>query len=100
MRCSIALARSESRNRQARAESVSTPFVRAYAANIKVLTDFQFMNTVGNLAVLTGLLDPQTEIGVLQRNAIPIAARGIDDLTVRDGTVGVDPASPTPTVSR
>jgi hypothetical protein len=63
-----------------------------------VLTDPQPVNAVGNLAVLAGLLDAWTKIGVLKRDAVFAAARGIDNLTVRDGTVGVCPVAPSATV--
>jgi len=42
--------------------------------NIEVLTDFQLVNTLGNLSVLARLLDSWTEIGVSQRDAVFIAA--------------------------
>jgi hypothetical protein len=63
-----------------------------------MLTDFEPVNAVGEFAVRSRLLDARTEIGVRQRNAVPIAARGIDNLTVRDGTVRVDPVALPPTV--
>ena len=83
---------------QAGAESVAAPLVRADARNIEVLTDFQPVNTVGDLAVLARLLDARTEISVPQRDAVLVAARGIDNLPGRDGTVRVDPVAPTTTV--
>jgi hypothetical protein len=63
-----------------------------------VLTDSQPVNTVGNLAVRARLLNSWTEIGVSERDAVFIAARGIDNLAGRDGTVGVNPVAPPPTV--
>jgi len=63
-----------------------------------VLTDFEPANTLGNLGVLARLLNSWTEIGVSQRDAAFIAARRIDNLGRRDGTVGVDPVAPPPTV--
>ena len=66
---------------QAGAESVAAPLVRAHALNIEVLTDLQPVNAVGDLAVLARLLDARTEIGVPQRDAVSVAARGIDNLT-------------------
>jgi hypothetical protein len=56
------------------------------------------VNTVGDLAVLARLLDAWTEIRVSQRDAVFVAARGIDNLAGRDGTVGVNPVAPPPTV--
>jgi hypothetical protein len=43
-----------------------------------VLTDFESVDTVGDLTVLTRLLDARTEVCVFQGDAAPIAARGID----------------------
>jgi hypothetical protein len=63
-----------------------------------VLTDLQPVNTIGKLRVLAGLLNSWTEVGVFQRDAVPIAARGIDNLAGRNGTVGVNPVAPPPTV--
>ncbi len=63
-----------------------------------MLTDLQPVNTLGNLAVLAWLLDSRTEIGVSERDAVSVAARGIDNLTGRDGTVGISPVAPPPTV--
>ena len=83
---------------QPRSESVAAPLVPPDAANVEVLTDFQPVNPVGNLAVLARLLDAWTEIGVLQRDAVSVAARGIDNLTGRDGTASVSPVAPSPTV--
>ncbi|MGB8782131.1 MAG: hypothetical protein WCD02_03365 [Terriglobales bacterium] len=82
---------------QAGAESVAAPLICADARNIEVLTDLQPVDAVGNLAVLARLLDSRTEIGVSQRDAVSIAAGGIDDLPGRDLTVGVDPVAPTTT---
>jgi hypothetical protein len=59
---------------QARAKSVAAPLVRTHARNIEVLTDFQPVNTVGNLGVLARLLNSRTETGVLQRDAVFVAA--------------------------
>jgi hypothetical protein len=66
--------------------------------NVEVLTDFQPVNAVGDLAVLARLLHSWTEIGVPQRDAVSIPAGGIDNLTAWDGTVGVDPVALPPTV--
>jgi len=63
-----------------------------------MLTDFQPMNAVSDLAVLARLLDSGTETGVSQRDAVFVAARGIDNLGGRNGTVGVSPVAPPPTV--
>ena len=63
-----------------------------------MLTDSQPVNTVGNLAVRARLLNSWTEIGVSERDAVFIAARGIDNLPSRDSTVRVDPVAPTTTV--
>jgi hypothetical protein len=56
------------------------------------------VDAVGDLAVRARLLDPWTEIGMLQRDAGSIATRGIDDLTFRHGSVGFDPVATTTTV--
>lgn len=89
----------QSRSRvQAGAESVAAPLVRADARNLEVLPDFQPVNAGRDLAVLARLLDPWTEIGMLQRDAAFIPASGIDNLTGRDAPVGVDPVAPPPTV--
>jgi hypothetical protein len=58
-----------------------------------VLTDFQIVNTLGNLGVLAWLLNSRTEIGVSL-----IVARGFDNLGRWDGAVGVNPVAPSPTV--
>ena len=63
-----------------------------------MLTDLQPVNAVRDLAVLARLLDAWTEVGVPQRDAVFVAASGIDNLPGRDGTVGVDPVAPPPTV--
>jgi hypothetical protein len=83
---------------QARTKSVAAPLVRAYRSDIEVLTDLQPLGAVGNLAVLALLLDAWTEIGVSQRDAVSVAAGGIHDLTRWNGTVGVNPVAPPPTV--
>jgi hypothetical protein len=83
---------------QAGAESVAAPLVGGDAANIEVLTDPQPVNAVRNLAVRARLLDSWTEIRVLQSDAVSVAARGIDNLTGRDGTASVSPVAPSPTV--
>jgi hypothetical protein len=62
-----------------------------------VLTDFQPANTLGNLGVLARLLNSRTKIGVSQRDAALVAARGIDNLVGRNGTVDVSPVAPPPT---
>jgi hypothetical protein len=56
------------------------------------------VNAVRDLAVPARLLNPWTEAGVSQRDAALVAARGIDNLPGRDGTVGVNPVAPSPTV--
>jgi hypothetical protein len=85
---------------QARTKSVAAPLVSAHAPNIEVLTDFEPVNTVGDLAVFARLLDAKSEVSVLQSDAVSIAARRIDNLTRWDGTMGFDPVAPTPTVCR
>jgi hypothetical protein len=55
------------------------------------------VNAVRNLAVLAWLLNSWTEIGVSERDATSVAARGIDDLTGRDRTASIDPVAPPPT---
>jgi hypothetical protein len=59
-----------------------------------VLTDFQPVNTLGNLGVLARLFNSRTKIRVSQRDAVSVAAGGIDNLVGRDGTVGVNPVAP------
>jgi len=83
---------------QARSESVTAPLVRANAPNIEVLTDFHSVDALGELAIRAGLFDSRTEVCVLKSDAVSIAAGGIDNLTFRNGTVGVNPIAPTPTV--
>jgi hypothetical protein len=83
---------------QAGAKSVPTPLVRTDARNVEVLTDFQPVNTLGNLGVLARLLNSRTKIGVSERDAVFVSTRGINDLAGRDGTVGVNPVPPSPTV--
>jgi hypothetical protein len=68
------------------------------ARNVEVLTDFQPVDEGRDLAVLARLLDAWTDVGVPQCDAVFVAARGIDNLTVRYETVGVDPVAPPPTV--
>ena len=63
-----------------------------------MLTDLQPVNAGRDLAVLARLLDAWTDVGVPQCDAVFVAARGIDNLTGRDGTVRVDPVAPPPTV--
>jgi hypothetical protein len=63
-----------------------------------VLTDFQPANTLGNLWVFARLLNSGTEKEVSERDAAFVAAGGIDNLTGRDSTVGVNPVAPSPTV--
>jgi len=82
---------------QAGAKSIAAPLVRTNVRNVEVLTDFEPVNTLGNLGVLARLLNSWTKIGVLQRDAALVAARGIDNLSGRDGTVGVDPVATTTT---
>jgi len=83
---------------QAGAKSVSAALVCAHARNIEVLTDLQPMNALGDLAVLARRFDPWTKVAMSQGDAVLVAARGIDNLPRRDGTVGVDPVAPPPTV--
>ncbi len=56
------------RNRLRLRSSVPMP------ANVEVLTNFQPVNTVRNLAVLARLLDAWTDVGVSQRDAVFVAA--------------------------
>ena len=63
-----------------------------------MLTDLQPVNTLGNLRLLARLLNSRTEIGVSQRGAAAVAARGIDNLGGRDKAVRVCPVAPTTTV--
>ncbi|MFZ0732137.1 MAG: hypothetical protein WAM79_07420 [Candidatus Sulfotelmatobacter sp.] len=63
-----------------------------------MLTDLEPVDSVSNLAVLARLLDARTEIGVPQRDAVSIAAGGIDNLAGRNGTVGVNPVAPSATI--
>jgi hypothetical protein len=63
-----------------------------------MLTDLQPANTLGNLGVLARLLNSRTKIGVSQRDAVFVTARGIDNLLGRDGAVAVNPVAPPPTV--
>jgi hypothetical protein len=63
-----------------------------------VLTYFEPVNAIRNLAVLARRRDSRTEVCVLQGDAALVAARGIDNLSGRNGTVGVDPVAPSPTV--
>ena len=81
---------------QAGAKSVAASLVRAHAPNNEMLTDPQPVDAVRDLAVRARLLDARTEVSVLQSDAVFVAARRIDNLTGRDGTVGVDPVA-TPT---
>lgn len=60
-------------------------------------SDPQPVDAVGDLAVLTRLLDSRTEVSVSQRDAVSIAARGIDNLSCWHGSVRVDPVAPTTT---
>jgi hypothetical protein len=83
---------------QARTKSVAAPLVRAHATNIKVLTCFEPVNAIRNLAVCARLLDASTEVSVLQSDAVFVAARGIDNLCGRHRTVDFDPVAPPPTV--
>ena len=59
---------------QATAKSVTASLVCTNVRNIEVLTDFQPVDTLGNLAILARLLNSWTEIGVLQRDAVFVAA--------------------------
>ena len=63
-----------------------------------MLTDLQPMNALGDLAVLARRLDPWTKVAMSQGDAVLVAARGIDNLPSGDGTIGVDPVAPPPTV--
>jgi hypothetical protein len=49
-----------------------------------VLTDFQPVNAIRDLAVLARLFDARSEVGVQQRDAALVAARDIDNLSGRD----------------
>jgi hypothetical protein len=62
-----------------------------------MLTDFQSVNAIRDLAVRARLLDACTEVAVFQRDAVLVAARSINHLPGRDGTVGVNPVAPSPT---
>jgi len=83
---------------QAGAESVAAPLVSTHASNVEVLPSSQLVNAVGDLAVFARLLDSRTEVGVSQRDAGSISARGIDNLPGRHRTVSVDPVALSPTV--
>ena len=63
-----------------------------------MLTDPEPMDAVSDLAVLTRLLDTRTEVRVPQRDAPPIAARGIDNLSSKHGAVCVNPITTPPAV--
>ena len=63
-----------------------------------MLTDLQPMNALGDLAVLARRLDPWTKVAMSQGDAVLVAARGINNLPRRDGTVGVDPVTTPATV--
>ncbi|MGC2467106.1 MAG: hypothetical protein WA517_18075 [Candidatus Acidiferrum sp.] len=63
-----------------------------------MLTDLQPVNAVRELSVPARLLDAGTKARVPQRDAVFVAASGIDNLPGRDGTVGVDPVAPPTTV--
>jgi hypothetical protein len=80
------------------AKSVAAPFIRAHVSDIEVLTDFQPVNALCNFAVLAWWLDAWTEMGMLERDAVLVAARGIDDLSGTYGAVRVDPIALPPTV--
>lgn len=73
--------------------SVPTPL------DVEMLTHFQPVNAIRNLAVRARLLDSRTEKGVSQRDAVSVAAGGIDNLSSWRGTVGVDPVASPPAVS-
>lgn len=83
---------------QAEAESVAASLVRADPRNLGVLPDFQPVDAGRDPAVLARLLDPWAEKSVSQRDAVFVAASGIDNLPGRGGTVRVDPVAPPPTV--
>lgn len=59
---------------QTGSESVSAPLVRSDAGNIKMPPDPQPVNSVGDLAIRARLLDPWTEIRMLQSDAMLVAA--------------------------
>lgn len=59
---------------QARTKSVAAPLIGSDAPNIKVLTYVEPVNAIRNLAVRTRLLDAWTEVGVLQSDAVLVAA--------------------------
>ena len=64
----------------------------------QVLTYFEPVNAIRNLAVCARLLDSWSEVRVSQRDAAVVAARGIHNLTRWNGTVGFDPVALPPTV--
>ncbi len=82
---------------QAGTKSVAAPLVRPDALDVEVVTDLEPVNAVGDLAVLARLLDSRTEVSVSQRDTALVAARGIDNLPGRHGSVRVDPVATTTT---
>src|ERR1700687_5508120 len=57
---------------QARPESVAALLVYADALDLEVLTDLQPVDSVGDLTVLTRLLDARSEVCVLHSDAAPV----------------------------
>jgi len=55
------------------------------------------VDALGNLGVFARVLYSGTEIGVLQRDAVFVAAGRIHNLGGRDGAVDVSPVAPPPT---
>ena len=59
------------RSVQAGAESVAAPLVSSDAPNIKMLTDLQPVDTVGDLAVRARLLDSRAKVSVCPPRSAP-----------------------------
>ena len=79
---------------QAGTKSVAAPLVSAHASNVEVLSDLQPVDAVGDLAVRARLLDPWTEIRMLQSDAPFVAARDIDNLPGRVEGLAISSQSP------
>jgi len=75
---------------QARTKSVTAPLVCTNGRNVEVPADFEPVNTLRELAVRARLLDSWAEVRMLQRDAVFVAAGGIDNLPGRDGAVRVN----------
>jgi hypothetical protein len=82
---------------QAGAEAVAAPLVSSYATKVEMLTHPKPVNAIRDLSIRARLLDAGTKVSVRQSDAVPVAARGIDNLPGRHGTVRVDPVAPSPT---